>query len=289
MSAISGVELVMWSPARSQDPPRVTEVVDALTAQGFPADRAQAVPEETAFRRAVGTHERGADPKKGENPLKATFWTNGTLHGQIDELLKEPEHIRRKTIATWRLTDNGACLATSGDLHVQIGPFKEVYTWSDVSKVIQAVLQKDGLGAYTPKKSGGVYFVPVASVDLLDKLENAAGAIGLNFLRFQIPDTAAGRAEVADAIYSNLQSTIDEHAAAIAEYKTDVTRAGVVRNRIDAMAETKKLIKRVASHLQGKGDELTARVDALTEACTKQAEMIDQYRPTQGKRQVLFS
>jgi hypothetical protein len=94
------------------------------------------------------------------------------------------------------------------------------YTWADVSKVIQAILTKDGLGAYSPRKAGGVYFAPVnpAATDLLDRIERFATALGVRFLRYQVPDTDAQRAEIADAISAGVMVEINAHADAIGGY-----------------------------------------------------------------------
>lgn len=291
MSAISGVELAMWTPAH--DAPRVRDVADAMETYGFQRERAENVPEETAFRRAIGSLEVAADKKTGANATKATFWRSQpdkVLHGQLDELIVQDDRVKRETLASWSMAENGDAIRQTGYVNIDPAPFRENYTWADVSKVIQTVLTKDGLGAYTPKKSGGVYFVPVASVELLDRLERAAGAFGLNFIRFQVPDTHAARMEVADAIFANMQAAIEEHRAAIASYQEAVTKPGIVRNRIEALAITRGLIRRVAGHLAGRDTELNTQIDALAEACDKSLTAIEAYRPAvAGKRQIMFA
>ena len=277
MSVLSNVELVMWSPVQGAEPPLVAVVRDSLIDGGFNADRAGDVADTTAFRRAVKELET-------HKHLRTTVWSNGTLHAQLDRLVESDGRIRREYVTGWTMNASGN---VDGTEPLNLLPHKVRYTWADVSGVIQAILMKDGLGAYTPRRAGGIYFVPVVSRDMLDRLEAALRAVNLNLLRYQVPDTTAQREEVRDAITGSLANDVTEHGQAIAGYSIESTRAGVVANRREAIAASRALVMRLAVHLGEQGATLIRRLLGLDAQCAQLIERIEAFRPVTTSRRIV--
>lgn len=276
MSVLSNVELVMWSPVPATDPPLVGAVRHGLACHGFQEARADAVPFTTAFRRVV----KGKEDKE----TKATVWQNGKLRGQIDRLEPDGSRIKRVFVAGWA-ADPETESVDPDDIADEVRASTVQYTWADVSQVIQRVLKEDGLGAYSPKKTGGVYFVPTTSRTLLDSLQAACAAFGLNLLRYQIPDTDAQRGEIAAAIADAITAELDTHDEAIQGYSPDTTKPGVVVNRQDALIATDRVIQSLAHHLAGRAQPLRDRLNILTEQAAMLLGACQDYRaPAQSRR-----
>jgi len=274
VSVIRNVELVMWSTRG--EPPLIVEVREALASHGFLPERAEDLPASTVFRRAVKL-------KEVAKQSRVTVWDDGLTHAQLDNLVLSGDRIRREFVESWRLNEDGSVQGSSLDMH----HCRTHYLWSDVTVTLKRILDKDSLGAYTPRKAGGVYFVPVRSADFLDRLESVCRSIGLLFLRYQIPDTGAQRDEVADAVFLNLSSDIDGHAAALAAYTVERTPAGIVRNRDDSVVATVALIGRLSEHLGGRAGTLTDRCAELRRQCEELIGKIEAYRPQPAGRRIV--
>jgi hypothetical protein len=275
MSLLNNVELVMYTPMQDATPPTVAHMRDALAHHGFKRERADDVPDSTAFRRAVKNKE--------DKEHKATVWQNGKLRGQLDRL--EPQDdgtIRRVWIGKWSMDENGFV-----DGGLEVAPFRERYVWADISGIIQEILKRDGLGAYTPRRAGGIYFVPVSNADLLDRLEQCCSSIGLSLLRYQVPDTSAQRSEVADAIATSLLADCDAHAEAIAGYSPETTKGGIVANRLEAVSQTGALANRLTPHLGDRAAPIFERIVALVAQANAVAAAIQAYRPVSGGRRIV--
>ena len=248
MNTLRDVELAMWTPEPESKPPMVSEVRNALRNYDFDAAHAADVPHTTAFRRAVKAEE--------SKDIKATLWKDkGRVHAQLDRLTPAGEVVKRDLVATYEAGDRYG---------LSIDEFAEFYTWADVSKVIQAVLAKDGLGAFSPKKNGGVYFVPTIGSHVLDRLQAACAQFGLRLLRYGIPDNSIQRDEIAAAIHAALLADIELHAQAIAAYDVD-TKPIVLTERRERLTAVTAQIDRLANHLNGRAEDLRMSVAHLNQ------------------------
>ena len=281
MSVLTNVELVMWSPVPNTAPPTRRQAQQALMTESFDPARAFEIAGTTAFRRAVKCKE--------SKTLKATVWGKSpTVHAQLDRLVEDPssERIRREFVANWNYAEERTPPIEGTQSLEEFELCRIQYTWGDLTQVVQTILTQDGLGAYTPRRAGGVYFVPVRSLELLDRLERACRVMGLNLLRYQVPDTEAQRAEVSDAIVAGLSAEIDAHQEAIEGYNVDSTPAGFVERRREAITQTAGLVTRVGGFLNGHAVELQDRLTALDLRCAELITSINQSRPTGGGRHV---
>ena len=284
------IELVIWSPRADAEPPRVEVMQDALAGQDFRAALAEEVPVTTAFRRAVlaraGKDDDGVD-------VKATLWANGTLRGQLDRIETDPDthRARRVWVGGWSLENErtGRCAGEPFDLTPSVEAARFQYTWSDVSQIVQEILKTEGMGAYSLRRSGGVYVCPTHGREMLDRLGRMAESIGLNLLRYEIPDTRAQRDEIAGAISDSLLADCDDHLRALESYSPEQTKPGVVENRREAITETRRLAERLAAHLGDRAVSIQERLDALLMRCQEVAQAVQNYRPTQGGRRIAFA
>ena len=251
---LSNCELTFWNSERT-DPPTVDAVRSHLSANGLNPQRAPDVSESTAFRRACDSF-RSKELTVRPFVRKA----DSVLCCQFDKEIQDEGRLSRQLIAVHSLVVGEIAVTIECDRGTHVYGIEEAYmvarnhyTSNDVSKVIQAILDKDGLGAYTPKKNGGVYFVPVKpeAADLLTRIERFASALSVRFLRYQIPDTGVQREEIADAIGQSFADEITTHAEAIAEY-SDGTKLGVIENRRTAIQATDASMNRLRTLMGGR-------------------------------------
>lgn len=276
VTLLENVELCMWS-LPDGDGPAVATVRGRLIESGLRPERAADVADTTAFRRAVGQITDELTTK--EEPHKATFFNrkkDQVLCGQIDRIVLDADnkYVEREHISHYELQPVGEGKsktffpATTAGIGNGIAPAyqhaKEQYTWGDVSKVIHEILKRDGLGAYTPRKGGAVYFVPLgAASQLLDQLEGMAKDLGITFLRFKIPDNQGQRLEIAEAIKASILRDCQEHRDAINAYTVDTLEVHF-DNRAEAINGTRALLRKITGFLiAGQLIDLNSELDAL--------------------------
>jgi hypothetical protein len=290
MSVLANVELCFWN-LDAGDPPRVSVVRERLADHDLNPERAPDVAPATAFRRAV-------EAARSKEVLARVYTrqTDSLLCAQLDLERQEGHGLQRRRLAIYQLEEGVVRLVEGAEqdgLHDNYAAARATYTWADVSKVIQAILLKDGLGAYSPRKSGGVYFVPVKpeAADLLARIERFAGSLGVRFLRYQVPDTEAQRHEIADAIAHSFEDELAAHEAAIAGY-TPETRPGVVQNRRLAVAQTAALMERlqpllVPGGIHGRVAQLLVKVHQLGVQLDAVEAAIAAYAPAPRGRRIV--
>jgi len=278
MSVLSNVELIFWNLGESA--PDVYQARASLAAADLNHNHAENVPPSTAFRRA-------AKALAGKDTL-ARFWTrksDGVLCVQIDSERENGDgRLHRDTLAVYALCGDLPQLVNGMPIDNMAEAYQAAtrqYTGGDVSKIIQDILTKDGLGAYSPRKTGGVYFVPTdrGAPHLLPRVEQFAEAVGIRLLRYQIPDTGAQRDEIAQAVADSINLDLDGHGEAIAAYTTD-TKAGHVANRREAINSTEALIERLAHLLGAKTFDLRSRIADLRAKLDDLAQEMESARQT---------
>lgn len=260
---LQGIYLTLWN-LDVKDQPTISQVRAHLEANGLNPERAEDVPASTALRRAA------SELKTKESDVKVfTSKKTDRLRAQFDALIENEEgQIRRKFVALYELSENDRPEYVGGEVLSEIpAAFDKAlttYTGADLSRVIQNILKEDGLGSYSPRKGGGVYFVPVKpeAQDLLQRIERFAQAVQVRFLTYSIPDTQAQRAEIAEAIADAYANQVGEHGAAIAEY-TPETREHIFANRREALQATRKALDSVALFLNGRYASLCQDLEDL--------------------------
>ena len=267
--AMSGVELVMTTSATGAHP-STSDVRIALSQSGISDAYAKPIQAVTAFRRA-------AESLKAKDRLVRVYASKltGRLNCQVDSLEQSDGSLVNHMVTSFELVEDEPAIiltnySTSDSYRLLDDSFRDAlthYTWADVSKLIRDILIKDGLGVYSPRKNGGIYFVPTTDNDgvsssLLDKLSTFAGLIGIRLLRYTVPNDSAQKAEVSEAICAGLNEEVSIHEDAIAAY-SDNPRSDAIKQRIEAIIVTTQLISRI-SHLIEDGGELVIQRLAAT-------------------------
>ncbi len=260
---LSNIFLAFWNLA-VKEPPHVDEVRANLVRNNLLAERAADVPPSTAMRRAADTF------RTKETEAKCfTSRTTERVRAQIDDVSEEDGKFRRTFSSLYELDENDRPQHLAGkDLEGFHEAFENAsthYTGSDLSKVIQAILEEDGLGAYSPRKGGGVYFVPVKSEasDLLERIGKFAESVQVRFLTYVVPDTAAQREEIAEAIAQTYTDEVHTHAEAIAAYSKE-TKSGVVQNRRESLQSTLAQMGRLQNLMNGRYHALATLIGDLS-------------------------
>lgn len=295
MSApLPNVFLALWN-LDVKDPPHVDAVRAELRAAGLSEERAADVPPTTAFQRAASaTRTKELDAKT------FTSKESGRPRCQFESITETDGRLQRRFIGQYELAeDTDTPRAVNGtppdEFRASFDQAKTHYTGADISKVIQAILTTDGLGAYSPRKNGGVYFVPVKAdaPDMLERIARFADALSVRFLTYTIPDVAAQKAEIADAICTAYAEQIDAHSEAIATYTTE-TRPGIIVNRREAIQETYSAMGKLRELCNGRYPVLRERMaqllNQLRDLETQQAaraEQEAQANQNSGRRQIV--
>ena len=114
------------------------------------SERANDVPSATAFRRA-------ADAIRSKE-VEAKTWTckgTGRPRVQIDSIGEEDGRLRRSFVGQYELSLEDVPVHIAGQELPEFVPAFDAaishYTRADISKVIQAILTEDGLGATRPQ------------------------------------------------------------------------------------------------------------------------------------------
>lgn len=297
---LSNIYLAFWNLA-VKEPPHVDEVRASLVRNNLAAERAADVPASTAMRRAADTF------RTKETEAKCfTSRTTERVRAQIDDIFEEEGKLRRKFSSLYELDENDRPEHLDGkDLEGFHEAFENAsthYTGSDLSKVIQNILEEDGLGAYSPRKGGGVYFVPVKAEasDLLSRIEKFAESVQVRFLTYTVPDTAAQREEIAEAIAQTYTDEIHVHAEAIAAYSKE-TKAGIVDNRRESLQSTLAQMQRLQGLMNGRYHALATLILDLQNRLTvldveiqthqaeqqQEAQKVAQQQRQQGGRRIV--
>ena len=214
------------------------------------------------------------------------------LSVQIDEETVKGKELHRHRLGVYTLTGedvaaiDGACPDMLTKLKTILTHERTTYHWGDVSNIISHVLTIDGMGVFSPRRAGGVYFAPVqeANKGLLDKVESFCDTLGMRFLRYQIPDTDIQRAEISEAIGSALEMDLDGHAKAVATYGEE-SKAGVVENRRNAVFQAREQVAKLAHLLSPETkDKLDDKADDIEAAIALVEKAIDAYQTSQQRK-----
>lgn len=293
MNFLIDIELVIWGPRSGSEPPSVADMRFAMSQNGFRAELAEDVPVTTAFRRSV--HEREGKDGDG-NKIKASFLENGQLRGQLDlkRLDQDTHRIRTEFMEGWTLArdKDGSDWDVEGTgdrvtFKDRVRHHIAHYTFADCSQIIQEILKTYGVGAYALRRSGGVYVVPTNGRDMLDRLGRMCDAIGVNLLRYDIPDVRAQRDEIEAAVLDSLTNDCNEHQAALDSYTPEGTKLGVIENRREAIEKTRTLAGRLQQHLGDKYAQIVERIAGLLTRVEQAKAASAAYKPAASRRQIV--
>lgn len=234
---LEGIKLVMWNlPTGIEQGPKVGAVRSLVESLGLPLSAVYDVGEATAFRRACDHL-----CQEEESNLRVTFAGKDTLIAQFDRIDGTTfDSVQTHKAIVVRLTDAGPQVVVGGQQYQSFFDsayeyYRTTYKWPDLTSLINRLFRKHGAGAYSPRDCGGVYFVPGgAPGTMLDKVAQLCEALQVRLLQYGVPDTAAQRDAVADAIGSTLLATMEEHAVAVDAYQAGI-RGTILDARLAAL------------------------------------------------------
>jgi len=273
---LQGVELAMWNtpPAKEVEfRPTIESTRSKLRAASLPDKYAEDIADTTAFRRAA---DQCREPSIEARCFKGA---DGELYCQIDKLVgdadSESAKLRRELRGVWKHTVGGPLrvrgydYATNDMITTEYQTAKTTYEYADIGRMLMQILTKEGLGIYSPRRAGGVYFVPTDAHcrDLLDRVGVFCRSIGVDLLRFSIPDTEAHKSAIGDAIAAGIAVDMAAHREAIEAY-TVSTRPESINNRRALMNQTCQLLIRLSSYLNGHAASFARQLDELEQQLT---------------------
>lgn len=271
MNVIENVTLALWNmpPAKEVEfRPTIMETRQKLSDNGIPDKYAEDIADTTAFRRA-------ADQCRAPDIEARCFkGADGELYCQIDKLAPESDSesakLKRTRQGVWKHTVGGPVRVSGYDytthdlLTLEYETAKTTYEYADIGRMLMQILTKEGLGIYSPRKAGGVYFVPTDAMcrSLLNRVAAFCTAMSVDFLRYAVPDTESQRHAIGDAIAAGIGVDIAAHREAIEGYSV-ATRPEAIQNRRHLMAQTAQLLVRLSGYLNGHAVAFGRQLDEL--------------------------
>lgn len=275
---IERVKLVMWNTPLAKEVafrPTIEATRRKLRESDLPDTYADDISDTTAFRRA-------ADQCRAPDIQSRCFkGADGELYVQIDKLTPESDaesaKLRQTNKGVWKHSVNGPQRVRGFDqqtddlLTLEYNTAKTTYEYSDIGRMLMQIITKEGLGIYSPRRAGGVYFVPTddSCLTLIDRLNTFCNSLDVRLLVYSIPDTETQRHEIAEAIAAGIAVEVAQHREAIEAYQP-MTRMETFANRRFLMSQTGLLAVRLSQYLNGHmgviGDALGAlekRIQAL--------------------------
>lgn len=288
---LEGVELILWNMPDAKDVaerPTIEQTRNALDDQRIPSGYAEDIADTTAFRRAA------AQCRQTDMESRCFKGADGELYCQIDRLKPESDSESARLVRTlngvWRHTVSGPKRVRGYDsethavLTLEYERAKATYEYGDIGRMLQVILTIEGIGVYSPRKAGGIYFAPTDAqcADLLDRVERFCLTLGIRFLRYTVPDSEHHRHEVGEAIAAGLAVDIAAHREAVEAYSVD-TRPEAFNNRRGLMLQSAALIGRLRQYLNGHAEAYGRQLGEL-ELRLQQLERDQQNAVPTGRR-----
>lgn len=286
---IENVYLCYWNRLKNADKPTVNAVKSALIQNGFSADFAEPIPRPVALTRVVS--EMTGKQKDGDT-IKLV--THGDGSGKIWELRRvskdgDSGRLRMEYVASWTLLDDGDVFAfdNSPNISTAVSNTEQMYEWGDVTKIIHAIIDKHGTGAYMLKENGGVYCIPtIGCEDLLQRLDKALQDVGIDMTIAPFMENDKSRERVNSAIRDGILAECESHQNALngtgsqAGY-SETTKPGVIENRIAAIDATISTVERLTELIEpSQKQALLSRLNSLRNECEVVLEKARAHKPT---------
>lgn len=272
-SVLPNVELAFWNLG-DNTPVGIDRAQALLGANNLNPERARPIPFGTAFRRAI-------DELRAKDILVRPFTrkADGVLCAQVDKETESNGQLSRRMVSVYALEGMTPTLV-KGDRQVSLEDAYHAalmnYNRGDLSAIIQQIFLLDGLGSYSPRKAGGVYFVPTNQQckDLLDNIGRFCDAVGIRLLRYTIPDEVGQREEIGQAIYTALMLDLQVHTDAINAY-TENTPDGVLENRRTSLDGTRQLAFNLANFLGNYATVIQANITEVNRILFQKQEAFE--------------
>jgi hypothetical protein len=144
-------------------------------------------------------------------------------------------------------------------------------TSTDITDVVQRLCNRHA-DLFLIRSQGGCYFVPVAYVEFLAKIETFISAVGGNLRRFPVPvGSKHGDRSVSEAVNDGIEKAVAEHVEAIAKFDPD-TQDGTLERMVARINETRFRMEAYREYLGEKATEVEASLTAARAELRKKIE-----------------
>jgi CHAD domain-containing protein len=265
-------EVITWS-TKSEEPQKHKDVVAALMNAGLDTAIARELLPRFAFSRATKklTDAAAIDVLK-ENDTHIRFQFT-------KKAMKDDEWVYSKDTELTLNKTTGEVSCPRKDLKESaqrlLDEAIEVRTTSDISKIVQRLIEKNG-DLFPIREQGGVYFVPVQFTEFIARIEIFLGKLGGRVTRFPVPaGTQFGDRAVQDSIADAMMAIIENHRQAVAQFTVN-TRRDTIEHAAEKIKSTRVKIEAYADYLKDKSQELLDEVEKANGQLTAQVETLAQ-------------
>lgn len=137
-------------------------------------------------------------------------------------------------------------------------------TGNDVTRIIQRLFEQNA-DLFPVRDRGGIYFVPIAFREFVDKIQTFMGKMNATLDRWPVPSgMAESKASVRDSITAGLDRAIEEHFAAIEQFD-DTTRASTFANHERNIQETQFRLEAYQALLEDRKEALEKSLEKARE------------------------
>lgn len=155
------------------------------------------------------------------------------------------------------ISDDPMLQSTMADTQQHI---TETRTASDVTRIVQRIVEGAGSDLIPVREQGGAYFIPQGH-DIIGKVSIVLNTIGGELSQFACTIGHGSDASVANVITDYMLKQIGELQEAVDELNEGGIRADVKSRRLTRVAELRERVGAYASLVTTQGDRLTAAID----------------------------
>lgn len=146
-------------------------------------------------------------------------------------------------------------------------------TTNDVTHMVQKVFHKRG-DLFPLRDQGGVYFVPVQHIALVDQIETFLSRLGGRVNRFPVPQgTRRGDKSVKEAVQEGMARMVQEHEDAVSGFGIE-TQDFVLERQVEKIRVTRAKLEAYSCYLESKRDELTAKLEDMDAVLRERIEVM---------------
>lgn len=271
-------QCITWDPPDDKSAIKYPVLVQALKDAGLDSDIAKELAPRNAFSRACKAlaAERLIRTKSDENGLLTFQFNKATFENEQWDYPFETELVLNKT------TGDISCpiAELQSFAKSELDRCMEDRTTGDITGVIQRLFDKqavsgkvsvNGLGMFSMRRAGGVYFVPQEYAGFIQKVDVFLTNLGWRLNRLPIPKgTPEGDRTVKDSVASGIATIIADYEAAVESFSVD-TRDSTLERAAKRIEITRAKVQAYACYLQDKVQDLEL---ALDEAAAKLKEKV---------------
>lgn len=164
--------------------------------------------------------------------------------------------------ATGKLATDDATIGATLDQTAQ--HITETRTASDVTRIVQRIVENSGVDLIPVREQGGAYFVPQGS-GVIGQVAIVLEAIGGELSRFACTIGHGSDASVANTITDYMLKQIAELQESVTELGEKGIRADVKSRRLSRVAELRERVAAYATLVTTQGSRLTDAINAAEE------------------------